>query len=641
MIRMERAYLKRRLTAVLLADVVGYSRLMSRDEEGTHLRLSLLVTELFAPKTAQYGGRMIRSMGDGLLVEFDSAHDAVRCGSEIQRGLTEYNDSITSTLRIQLRIGINTGDVIFDDRDIYGNSVNIAARLEQLAEPGAVYVSAGVHDQLRGHPSLSFADRGYRWVKNIDHPIRVYRVDEVREPQPVSLPSVLRSARRLLPSAFMRRSPAQYFFALGVIIAGTLGLTAFPIWHGYWPPWQRASILVLPFRNLSGDPGQDYFADAVTDDLTTDLSRMRHVLVISSATAFTFKGKPIDTRQIGREIGVRYLLEGSIRHVGGQVETNAQLIDAGSRTQLWADHFKNEFIDLFDLEGAITGRIANALDVQLISAESRRMAAVANPDALDLRLRAESIFFSAVTPVHALAAQRLLEQAVRLDPNAAEAWAWLADLMSSQYLSHWNGAGPKQLVEAEDAVQQALALDPDLALAHFANGFIHRAQGEHHAALAAFSRAIELDPDYARAYAQKGDELINVGRPDEAPPLVEKAIALSPRDPLLGEFYWIIGRAYFYVGRYDQAIPWLRKAVEVRSNVWYNRLFLASAYALLGERGEARKALQDFRHHFSGRVYTVAVVQSYEHAAPNDNPVVVAARAKFHTGLLRAGMAAR
>jgi adenylate cyclase len=638
---MERAPLKRRLTAVLLADVAGYSRLMSRDEEDTHLRLSLLVTELFEPKTAQYGGRMIRSMGDGLLVEFDSAHDAVRCGLEVQRGLVEYNDAIGIPLRIHLRIGINTGDVICDDGYIYGNSVNIAARLEELAEPGAVYVSSGVHDQLRGHPNLSFADHGHRWLKNIDHPVRVFRVEETQEPQPTPLPSILRSTRRLLLPIGLRRSLAQYFFALGVIIAGTLGLTTFPIWHGYWPSWQRASILVLPFRNLSGDPGQDYFADAVTDNLTTDLSRMRHVRVISSATAFTFKGKPLDARQIGREIGVRYLLEGSVRRVGGQVETNAQLIDAGSGTQLWADHFENKFADLIALEAAITGRIANSLNMQLISAESRRMAEVANPGALDLRLRAEGLFFSAITPEHTLAAQRLLERSVRLDPNSAEAWAWLADLMSSQYLSHWNGAGPKQLVEAEDAVQRALALDPNLALAHFTNGFIHHARGEHRAALDSFSQAIALDPNYARAYAQKGNELIQVGQPDEAPVLVEKAIKLSPRDPLLGEFYWVLGRAYFYMGRYNQAIPWLRKSVEIRSNVWYNQLHLASAHALCGEAKEAEKILQDFRRHFAGRKYTAAVIQSYEHANPNDNAVVVAARAKFHKGLLQAGMAAQ
>ena len=638
---MERAPLKRRLTAVLLADVAGYSRLMSRDEEDTHLRLSLLVDELFAPKTAQYGGRMIRSMGDGLLVEFDSAHDAVRCGLEVQRGLAEYNDSIEIPLRIQLRIGINTGDVIFDDRDIYGNSVNIAARLEELAEPGAVYVSSGVHEQLRGHPNLSFADRGYRWLKNIDHPIRVFRVAETRGPQPAPLPSVLRSTRHLLPSIILRPRLAWYFLAVGVILAGTLGVMTFRIWQDAWPLWQSASILVLPFKNLSGDPGQDYFADAVTEELTTDLSRLRNARVIAAATAFTFKGKPIDTRQIRREIGVRYLVEGSIRRVGDEIETNARLIDSISGTQLWADHFEKKFVDLLALETEITGRIANSLNAPLVSAESRRMAEVANPDALDLRLRAESLFFGAMTPEHALAAQRLLERVVRLDPKSAEAWAWLANIAIVQYLSHWNGAGPDQLREAEEATERALALDPNLALAHQDSGFVRRARGEHQAALAAFSRAIALDPNFARAYAQKANELIQVGRPDEAPPLVEQAITLSPRDPALGEFYWIIGRSYFYARQYNKAVPWLRQAVEIRSNVWYNRLYLASAYALLNDAEEARKVLQDFNNHFHNHKYTVALIKSYERRNPNNNPLVVAARDEFYKGLQRAGMAAR
>jgi adenylate cyclase len=639
---MESAPLKRRLTAVLLADVVGYSRLMGRDEEGTHRRLVRLDRELIAPRTAHYGGRVIRSIGDGLLVGFDSALAAVRCGLEIQRGLAAYNNDATADEPpIQLRIGINTGDVIVDERDIYGNSVNLAARLEGLAEPGAVYVSANVYDQLRGNPDLAFADRGYRRVKNIDHPIRVFRVDAVARRRPTFLSAVTGRAGRLLSPIFLGHSPAWYLVALAVVVAGTLGLTRFPIWHLYWPPWRPISLIVLPFRNLSNDPGQDYLADAVTDDLTTDLSRLRDVLVISPPTALTFKGKTPDLGRISREIGVRYAVEGSIRRVGPRVVTNARLIEAGSGAQIWADHFEDAFVDLIKLEDAITGRIANSLDVQLIRAESRRTAQVAQPDALDLRLRAEGIFLSAVTPEHDLAARRLLEQSVHLDPNSAEAWARLAEITASDYLNHWNNTGPDQLREAETAVKKALALDPDLALAHFANGFIHRARGEHQAALAAFDRAIALDPNFALAYKDKGDELILLGHPDEAPPLVEKAIALSPRDPSLGIFYWVAGRAEFYAGRYREAIPWLTKSIEVRPNLWYNRLYLASAYALLGDTQEAQKVLQDFQRHFTGRRYTVALVESFERTNPSSNPTVVAARDKFHQGLLLAGMPAR
>jgi adenylate cyclase len=634
---MEAAHLKRRLTAVLLADVVGYSRLMNRDEEDTHLRLTRLAQRLIEPATARHGGRLIRTMGDGLLVGFDSVHDAVRCGLEIQRGLTEHaRGEAARGAPIRLRIGINTGDVIFDERDIYGNSVNIAARLEQLAEPGTVYVSAGVYDQLRGQPDLTFADRGYRRVKNIDHPIRVFRVTAA--PQKAHG----RSRAALLSLPFPWRLPRALSIGMvGLIIAGTLGVASFPVWQGYWPLWQPASILVLPFKTFGGDPKQGYIADAVTEELTTDLSRLRDVTVISPFTAFTYKKRAMDTAEILREIGVRYLVEGSIARAGTRVRTNVRLIDARSGVQLWADHFESAFTDLLQLEDAITGRIASSLDLQLIRAEGRSAEQAAQPDALDLRLHAESLYFSAVTPAHARAAQLLLEQAVRLDPNSAEAWAWLADITITQYLSHWNDAGPDQLREAEDAVEHALALDPNLALAHFANGFVQRVRGDHQAALAAFNRTIDLNPDFARAYAQKADELIHLGQPQEAPPLVKQAIKLSPRDPVIGEFYWIIGRAYFHLGQYNQAISWLRKAVELRSNVWYTWLLLTSAYALIGDVKEAKNVLQDFKRHFAGRTYTVALVKSYERIVPSTNPVVAAARAKFHEGLLLAGMAAR
>lgn len=638
---MERPYLKRRLRAVLLADVVGYSRLMNADEEGTHLRLTRAVKEAIEPTIAAYGGQLIRSMGDGFLVEFDSAFEAVRCGLEIQNALAQRDLEIAVDLRIRLRIGINTGDVIPDQRDIYGNSVNIAARLEQLAEPGAVYVSSGVRDQLRGDPGLSFADWGEHQVKNIDHPIHVFRVDEVLQ-EGRHYPSHWKFiARRLRRASGFQRLRPLYLIAAGLIIAATLGLSAIPVWRGAWSPWQHASILVLPFKNLSGDPAQNYLADAVTVDLTTELSRMRHVLVISPATALTFKKKDVDPRRISEEIGVRYVLAGDIRRTGAQVMTDTQLINASSGVQIWADRFTDTFVNLNALEDAVTGRIANSLNVELVKAEARRIERVAQPNALDLRLRAEAIFFSGVTPKHTLAARQLLEQSVVLDPNSAHAWAQLAAITASDYLDHWNHAGPKELDRADEADRKALGLDPDLALAHLAKGFIDKARGDHQAALAAFGRAIELDRNFALAYVHKGDELILLGRPGEAPPLVERAIKLSPRDPSLGIFYWILGRAHFYAGEYQEAVPWLRKSIEVRPNLWFNRLYLVSAYALLEERTQAEKTLAEFKRRFSHPVYTVALVRSHEHPRPGDNAVVAAAHEKFYAGLLSAGMAAR
>ncbi len=636
---MDHERLKRKMVAVLIADVVGYSRLMAMDEEGTHLRLNRLKEAVIDPGGSRHSGRFIRSMGDGMLVEFDSAIDAVRFAIEVQNGLARSEEHVEPERRIMLRIGINIGDVIFDAKDIYGNSINIAARLEQWAEPGTVYVTAVIYDQLRSYPALSFKDKGKREFKNIDRPIHVFRVQGIKSDEKSASGSTIHLLRRrYFPHAFARK-PTVKRAVVALSIAGTVGMAAFP--HYYRAPVtsRTASILVLPFRNVSDDAGQNYFADAVTSDVATDLSRIRDVVVISAATAFSFKGKPVDPKQINHDIGVRYLIVGSIRRIGQQINTNIQLIEAASGVQLWGERFDNDFVDLGKLEEGITGRIAASLDVQLVQAEGHRAERAVVPDALDLRLRATSLFFQSVNPENVMAARNLLIQAVHLDPGSAEAWARLGQLTASDYFNHWNATGRHQLGDAEEAVRKALLLDPNLALAHFANGFVQRARGEHHLAIEAFDHAIELNPSFALAYAQKADELILLGRPSEAQPLVERAIKLSPRDPSLGMFYWFIGRANFFAGRYDQAIPWLRKSVEMRPNVWYNGLYLASAYALNQDIDEARKTLAAFNRRFSQPVYTVALVADQETTNPSSDPTVIAARDKFHLGLLRAGMA--
>ncbi|MGD9614626.1 MAG: adenylate/guanylate cyclase domain-containing protein [Alphaproteobacteria bacterium] len=636
---METAPVKRRLTAILLADVVAYSRLMSVDEEGTHSRFAACLGSLIEPRIVEYGGRPVRNMGDGLLVEFDSAVAAVRCAVEIQRGLAEHDSATPAKDRIRLRIGINTGDVIVDDRDIYGNSVNIAARLEALAGPGEIYISQGVYDQVRGYPSLSFRDRGTLNLKNIEHPVRAFRVEYDAASEPASRLGRMAAGARLRYGSVRRSRSARLLSAALVLIASVL-VVAIPDWRPAATP-ARASIVVLPFVNQSDDPSQEYLANAVTADLTADLSRMRDVLVISSGTAFTFKGKPVDTKQLAKDIGVRYLLEGGIRHLGTRIDTNVRLVEAATGAQLWADRFDHEIADLGKLKETITGRIAASLQVQLVKVEGRRAGQVAVPGALDLRLRAEGIFFGSVTPDNTLEARRLLADAARLDPGSADIWARFAQITASDYVNSWNGTGPDQLAAAEEAVRKALDIDPNLALAHFANGLVHRARGAPHAMLAAFSRAIELDPNMALAYVHKGNALILAGHPGEALPLVEHAIRLSPRDPSLGIFYWIGGRAEFYAGHHEKAIPWLRRSVQVRPNLWYNRLYLVSAHALIGETDEARELLADFNRRFANPVYTLAVVKSRESTGPSSEPVVIAARNKFYEGLRLAGMAAQ
>jgi adenylate cyclase len=614
---------ERKLTAIFAADIAGYSRLMGADEEGTLAALKAIRRELGDPKIAEHRGRIVKTTGDGLLVEFASVVDAARCAVELQRAMSDRNAGVLADKRIEFRIGINVGDVIIDGDDIHGDGVNIAARLEALAEPGGVCVSARVHEDVTGKIPASFEDLGERSLKNINRAVRVYRVHGETELAAEPLPD---------REKFIAGVPAQG--ASAVAESGTV-----PAIVDSAPSPARPSILVLPFRNTTGDPKQEYFTDAVTADLTVDLSRMRDIVVISAASAFTYKDRHPDTRQIARELGVRYLVLGSIARIGELVRTNVQLVVAASGEQLWGDRFENEFADLGRLENAITGRIAASLNVQLTRAEGRRAEKSVQPDALDLRLRATSLFFGSIAPENTLAVRQLLQRSVSLDPTSAEAWARLAQVTVSDHLNRWNNTGKEHVHDAEDAVRKALLIDPSNALAHLATGLIHRARGDHHSALEAFSRAIELDPNFAFAYAHKGSELIYVGRPAETPPLVEQALRLSPHDPHIGIFHWIVGRANFFTEQYDQAVLWLHRSVQARPNLWYNRLYLVSAYALLGKTEEAARALAEFNRRFPQPVYTLAVVKLHEDSNPNSNPVVVAGRDKFHEGLLRAGMA--
>jgi adenylate cyclase len=638
----EGVHLKRRLTAVLLADVVGYSRLMSVDEAGTHALLADCFDSLIKPKVSEHGGRMIRTSGDGLLVEFDSAFDAVRCGIDIQHELTVRGAGVDAEHRLQMRIGINAGDVIVDDRDIYGNSVNIAARLEGLAEPGELYVTGTVRDQLLGAPDLAFEDRGDRWVKNISRPVRVFRVEHAHEHQrPFFLRRMVLGAERF-PRFFLRARP-MILVPLVLAIVAILGSIALPILRKQSVRTAQASIMVLPFRNLSDNPEEGYFADAVTDELTTDLSRMSDTLVIARGTAFTYKGKDVDPRQIGQDVDVQYLLEGSIRRVGTKVQANAQLVDARSAVHVWSDRFDTDVTDLLELQEAVTGRIAASLGVQLIKAASRRGERETSPNSIDLRLHAMALTIDSMTAPHTLAARRYLEESVSIDPSSASAWSELAFVLITDYLNRWNEAekdasARKELLRrAEDALQKALNLDPSLALAQLVDGFIRRARGDHHGSLDAFDRALERDPNLALAYAQKANELVLIGRSEEAPPLVMKAIRLSPRDPSIGVFYWVLGRAYFLMQNYDDTIVWLRKSIAERPTLWFNRAYLISAYALAGRNADARAELGELNKALPG--YTLARIQEiYALEIPNAEPSFQASLQQLYKGLQQAGM---
>jgi adenylate cyclase len=399
----------------------------------------------------------------------------------------------------------------------------------------------------------------------------------------------------------------------------------------------RPSLLVLPFRNTTADPQQEYLVDMVTSDLTVDLSHMRDVAVIAAATAS--KNSVLDIRQIGRELGVRYLVVGSIARIGRLVRTNVQLVDAASGEQLWGDRFEHEAADQGGIENTITGRIAASLYIQLVRAEGRRAETNPQPDALALRLRATSLFFGSAAPEHTLVVRAMLRRAIQLDPGSAEAWARLAEVIVSDYLNRWNPTGEDPIAEAEEAVRKALLIEPVNALARLVYGLIHRARGDYHSALEAYSQAIELDQNFALAYAHKGNALTLIGRPAEAVELVEHALRLNPHDPSIGIFHWVLGRANFVVGDYQQAVSWLHRSVEARNNLWYNRLYLISAYALLGKREEAARSLAEFNRHFQQPAYTLTTVRHRQQIAnPSSDPVVLAARAKFYEGLALAGM---
>src|SRR5271167_3083087 len=388
--------LERKLAAIVAADVAGYSRLMAADEEGTLARLKAHRRALIDPKIAEHGGRIIKTTGDGMLVEFASVVDAVRCVVEIQRGMLERNADIPSEKRIDFRVGINVGDVIVDGDDIYGDGVNVAARLEGLAEPGGILAAGVVRDQVRDKLSFSFEDLGERNVKNIPRPVRAYRVKLTDDGPPAPLP---KAPKRRGPPNRSIAGIAATVVLLAVIVGGAawyfasgpksgmpvaLQIAASPTPAEPAKPAPHLSIVVLPFTNLSGDPTQDYFADGITENLTTDLSRLSGAFVIARNTAFTYKGKSVDAKEIGKELGIRYVLEGSVQRDAGRMRVNVQLIDAETGNHLWADRFDKPLADLFDMQDEIVARLAGALNAELEAAEARRAARAANPDSMDL-----------------------------------------------------------------------------------------------------------------------------------------------------------------------------------------------------------------------------------------------------------------
>jgi len=547
----------RRLAAILAADVAGYSRLMGTDEEGTHERLKAHLQELVNPKIAEHRGRVVKNTGDGFLAEFKSVVDAVRCAVEVQRGMAERNADARPEKRIEFRIGINLGDVIVEEHDIFGDGVNVAARLEALAEPGGIYVSRMVRDNVRDKVVYVFEDLGEQQVKNIARPVRVYRVsDRAAEVAGATVPSVSSISQTVIAP--------------------------------------RLSIVVLPFTNLSHVPDQQYFADGITEDLTTELSRLENMFVISRNTAFTYRNQPIGTKQIGRELGVRYVLEGSVRRLGNQVRVNAQLIDAETDAHLWAERFDGDTEDLFMLQDEVTRRIAFALDVQLINAEATRK--IDDPDALDCILRGRAA--EAKPPTRDTYAEAIawFERALALDPGSAQAQGLLADVLVGRVLDQMTDTAAADIARAEDLLGQALGQSPSDPVARYAKGNLLRQARRCEAAILEYETVIELDRNAAGAYANLGWCKFLAGAIEEAIPALEYALRLSPRDNRAGNWCGRIGVVHLLQSQTDEAILWLEKAGSINPALPFVHAVLASAYALKGTTELAAAKLREARN---------------------------------------------
>ena len=603
----------RRLAAILAADVAGYSRLMEADEEGTLERLKAHLSEIVNPKIREHRGRIVKTTGDGVLAEFASVVDAVRCAGEIQRAMAERDLDLAEERRLRFRIGVNLGDVIADGDDIYGDGVNIAARLEGLAAPGGICISGTVRDHIGDRLPYALENLGDQNVKNIARPVRAYRLRPAGAASPSAPGLRMRSFRRsrafigaLIVPAFVILGATWWFWpaaisTLGIgkpsdrTIASLARQSTAPVTSAISQPpiAPRLSIVVLPFANLSNDPDQQYFADAITEDLTTDLSRRAHMFVISANTAFTYRNKPVDTKQIGRELGVRYVLEGSVQRSANRVRVTAQLIDANTDAHLWADRFDRDIGDLLTLQDEVTRRLANSLGIELIGREATRR--TDNPDALDYILRGQAARYRPNSREGYAEAVSLFEHALTLDPQSVEAQAQLANALVGRVLDGMTDTADADLARAEPLVEHALTASPRSGYAHLVKGRMLWAQNKWEAAIPEFETALAADPNSVWLLHYLAIYKLFTGSIDEVIPLEEQAIRLSPREPNIGFWYVEIGTVHLLQSHTDEAIAWLEKARGVLPAAPLVHIGLASAYALKGETERAAAELAEAR----------------------------------------------
>jgi TolB-like protein/class 3 adenylate cyclase/Tfp pilus assembly protein PilF len=645
----------RRLAAILAADVAGYSRLMGADEEGTHERLKAHLVELVDPKIREHHGRIVKNTGDGVLAEFASVVDAVRCAGEIQRAMADREPEVREEWRIRFRIGVNLGDVIVDGDDIFGDGVNVAARLEGLAAPGSICVSGTVRDHIGERLPYAFEDMGEQNVKNIARPVRAYAL---RPEGLAALPaprSPARPSRRgqaiiatVAAAVVIIVCVAWWFWPVATFVSragkpaaqATAASTPAPTAPAATAISQplvapRLSIVVLPFANLSDDREQQYFADGITEDLTTDLSRLANMFVISPNSAFTYKDKPVNAKQIGRELGVRYVLEGSVQRLGNQVRVNAQLINAETDAHLWAERFERDIGDLFALQNEITGRLANALRVELIAAEAARP--TEPPDALDYILRGRAALEKGLEREHKDEATSFFERALALDPRSVEAHTWLALVLMQRVRENQTDSRAADIERAEGLVGQALALSSRSLGAHFAKAQLLRTQ----------NRCDEAIPEYETVLASNRNSpvvLLSIGickaltgSLDEALTLLEQSIRVDPRNPFIVYRYDWLGLVHLLLLHTDEAIVWLEKARSVSPAISGPHLDLASAYGLKGETERAAAELSEARR-LAGEGSYSSIARMRAKGYGGVPKVRALAETTYFAGLRKAGM---
>jgi TolB-like protein/Flp pilus assembly protein TadD len=538
---------ERRLAAILAADVAGYSRLMGDDEEATLAAIKAIRSSIFDPKIVEYRGRIVKTTGDGALVEFASVVDATRCAMEVQSAMAEVNVATPEERRVELRIGINIGDIIIDEGDIYGDGVNIAARVESLATPGAVCISENVYRQIKGKLALDVVDMGEQRLKNISEPVRIY---------------MTRSEAAL---------PRSATFALP----------------------EKPSIAVLPFSNMSADPEQEYFADGISEDIITAISKLRWFFVIARNSSFVYKGKTIDIRRIGRELGVRYVLEGTVRKSGPRVRINAQLIDATTSNHIWAHRYDGDVNDVFALQDKITNSVVAAIEPRLLEAESIRSQNRVPGDvrAWDLLMQGSSLFWR-LNKIDGEAALSILKRAIRLYPEYAPTHSMLAFAM---LLLGYLGYIEPEVKEATAIAARAAELDPDDPWAYVALGFVAFIERRTEESIAHFQRAIDLNPNFAAAYGYLGWTLSFDGQSENSIAHSQTAIRMSPHDPQQVIFYGGMAAAHYLAGRYNDAINSALSVLRYRPTFNGARRLLVAALAQAGRLDEARAELECLR----------------------------------------------